>query len=237
MNKINYRECKNLQELLELREKIDYCICKNHSGKMAGLWSLSTSVLENPLCQARQKCADCICSKCYAEALLKRRSNQAKKQKTAHDLLTGAVLPADAFPRVNVLIFRFESFGDLATVEQVINYFTLCNVNPGTTFTLWTKNPWLIQEAIDAGNSKPENLIVIYSSPVLNKAAAPQYDFIDKVFTVYTADYAIENNVTINCGSRDCNGCRRCYDRNNKERHVSEMLKQDQKKYEKALGI
>lgn len=237
MRKINYYSCKDLKELEELREKIDYCICKNHGGKMAGFWSLSTSVIDNHYCQIKQKCDACVCSKCYAEAMLKRRSNQAKKLHFAYELLTRSVLPVDAFPALNVLMFRFESFGDLATPEQVINYFQLCRVNPRVSFTLWTKNPWLIQQAIDAGESKPENLIVIYSSPRLNKPEAPRYDFIDKVFTVYTADYAIENDVKINCGSRDCLGCQRCYNPENKERYVSEMLKQEQKKYEKALGI
>jgi len=237
MRKINYHQGKDLQELVELRKNIEYCICKKHTGKMEGFWSLSTSVIDNEFCQIKQKCAACVCSKCYAEALLKCRSNQAKKLHFAYELLTKAVYPLEAFPVLNVLMFRFESFGDLATAEQAINYFQLCRANPAVTFTLWTKNPWLIQEAIDAGERKPENLIIIYSSPRLNVPEAPRYDFIDKVFTVYTADYAIENDVNINCGSADCKGCRRCYDLENSERYVSEMLKQEQSKYYKAVGI
>lgn len=236
MKKINYYGIASLEDVINLRKQIESVICKNHNGKMEGFWSMSTSVILNEFCQKRKQCEECICSKCYAAAQLNRYKNQAQKQERAHKLLTESVLPVEAWPKINVLKFRFEAFGDLATVEQVINYFNFCLANPRTTFSIWTKNPFLIEEAIKAGFSKPKNLIVIYSSPRINKFANPKYDFIDKIFTVYTADFAIENNININCGSRNCLECGRCYDLSNGEKFVNEMLKQEQTKYYKMLS-
>lgn len=39
--------------------------CKKHHGKMESMWSLSTSVRLNPICQKRAKDEKSICSKCY----------------------------------------------------------------------------------------------------------------------------------------------------------------------------
>ena len=67
---------------------------------------------------------------------------------------------------------------------------------------------------MDMDIKKPSNLIVIYSSPVLNKAVNVDvlkavYPFIDKVFTVYDKEHA--GSVNINCGSNHCLSCLKCY--------------------------
>lgn len=38
----------------------------NHTGKMTGMASLSTSVIDNPICAARAKVKGSICEKCFA---------------------------------------------------------------------------------------------------------------------------------------------------------------------------
>lgn len=57
----------------------------------------------------------------------------------------------------------------------------------------------------------------------------PKFPHADKVFTVYTLDYALENNVPINCCYRKCFECRRCYTDNNVT-EIFELLKSDQRK-------
>ena len=56
-------------------------------------------------------------------------------------ILTGRILKEAEIPMINASFFRFESFGDLINVTQVINYFHICKKNKHVHFALWTKNP------------------------------------------------------------------------------------------------
>jgi len=108
------------------------------------------------------------------------------------------------------------------------NYFNICTVNPSVTFALWTKNPGIIAKAIKNGAVKPENIVIILSSPMLNESfnftfVSRVFPFVDKVFTVYDKKTIAEQGININCGSRDCATCRRCYSRNT-EAMVYEQL-------------
>jgi len=49
--------------------------------------------------------------------------------------------------------------------------------------------------------------------------------YVDHVFTVYRPTTIEKNNVDINCGSRDCNGCMKCYTLENKDFNIREKLK------------
>lgn len=143
------------------------------------------------------------------------------------EILTASVLPAEVLPLIPSRYFRFESFGDLINVNQVINYFNIARKNPDTLCALWTKNPHIVAKAIAAGHDKPENLQIVLSSPLINKPIkATKYAFISKVFTVYDKEAA--KAVNINCGARSCLACGRCY-RPNPEgvaiQYVNELLK------------
>lgn len=187
-------------------------LTENHTGKMEGFASLSTCCLNNTLCMTRKANKETICSHCYASAMLKRYSNLTLALQNNTEILTTRVLSNDELPVLNYRFFRLEAFGDLNNGIQVINYFNLCKKNPDTDFALWTKNPWLIAQVIKEGNEKPGNLNIIFSSIFTNKVntvVANRYDFIDKVFTVYDKNHAQE--VEINCGSKKCMDCKRCY--------------------------
>lgn len=187
-------------------------ITTNHTGKMAGMYSLSTCAACNEYCKAYAKDPNKVCSKCYANTMLKRYSTLNKALSRNTEILTSSVLALDILPTINALYFRLEAFGDLNNDIQVINYFNICNKNKGVHFALWTKNPFFISQAINKGYEKPANLQIILSSHYLNvEADKANYPFIDKVFTVYTPDYIESNNITINCGSRSCLNCGKCY--------------------------
>lgn len=199
----------------------------NHTGKMSGLHSLSTSVVMNPNCVKRMQNGDSICSKCFANSMLKQYSSLGQVLAENTRILTGSVLPSEVLPLIPSRYFRFESFGDLANVNQVINYFNIARKNPDTLCALWTKNPHIIARAIAAGHSKPANLQIVLSSPLINKPVkSTKYTFIDKIFTVY--DKQAAEHVTINCGARSCLACGRCY-RPNPDgaqlQYVNELLK------------
>lgn len=214
----------------EFEKKWGVRFCMDHTGKMAGMISLSTSVLENPNCQKRAKIKGSICEKCFAATMAKRYGKGFQdKYKKNTEVLTTTVIPKNEWPEVNALYFRLESFGDLNNSIQVMNYFNLASRNPKTVFALWTKNPRFIAEAITAGYKKPKNLIIIYSSPMLNAKVNAEkllgiYPFIDKVFTVYDGKTVVNENIEINCGARNCFTCGKCYSKRT-TKEIREKLK------------
>ena len=205
----------------------------NHTGKMTGMYSLSTSTLLNPNCRDHAKVKGSICEKCYAETMLNNSFYRGLKKCVEHNtgILTTEVLKNENIPLINAHSFRFEAFGDLINETQVENYFNICKKNPETWFALWTKNPWIIDSAIKGrGLEKPENLIIIYSSPLINvkiqlSAMQKKFWFVDKVFTVYSDETeADKKNAIINCGKRNCLTCLKCY-RKNDITEINELLK------------
>ena len=215
INKIRRGYAVSGADQIELKKALRAAICDKHSEKMAGLQSLSTSVKLNKQCAKNAAVDGSICSHCYACKLLNIRSTLEEKLKGNTDLLTRVILPAEVLPEILTLYFRFEAFGDLNNEIQVVNYFNICKKNPAVNFAIWTKNPRFIDKAIkNYGIAKPENLVIVYSSLFVNQVGAEimkKYSFINKVFTVYSADYIKENNININCGARSCAGCLRCY--------------------------
>lgn len=198
----------------------------NHTGKMKGMQSLSTSCLENPYCRAYASDPEKICSHCYAERQMNCYKSMQKCLADNTKILTTRRLQFDEIPLLNAALFRFEAFGDIQNETQVVNYFNICNKNPHVNFALWTKNPEIIKRAIEnLKEEKPDNLQIVLSSHYLNKVEdCSKYNFIDKVFTVYSNDYIKEANVEINCGESICLDCRKCYF-DNGIKYICEKLK------------
>lgn len=196
----------------------------NHTGKMEGMQSLSTSCVDNKYCLERSKNEHTICYHCYAQRQMKMYKNMEKCLKSNTEILTSKILDDDQIPLINAAYFRFESFGDLNNCIQVVNYFNICNKNKDVHFALWTKNPWIIEEAINIGHKKPKNLQIILSSCILNTPAITDYEFIDKIFTVYDKEYIKLNDININCGAKSCLSCHKCYVKS-KTKYINEKLK------------
>ena len=181
------------------------------SGKMSNIPSISTSCLANPICLKRMMDGDSICAHCFAQATLSRYEDAGKAMLNNTYLLTESILPTELLPIFpNVAIVRIESFGDVANVTQAINYANICKANPLVTFAWWSKNVKIIEKAFDIVG-KPENVVLIESSPKVNEEIKPSSHYVDKVFTVFSKPYIIEHDIDINCGSRCCATCRRCY--------------------------
>lgn len=187
-------------------------ITTRHTGKMTGMQSLSTCCRTNHNCMKFSQVEGSVCQKCYAMKMTKMYQNLVPCLEKNTEILTKEVLIKEQIPTINASFFRLEAFGDLINTTQVVNYFKICKANPYTHFALWTKVPHLIQEAIDQGEEKPDNLKIIVSSLFMNKVYdSKMYDFIDKIFTVYDKDYIKENDVQINCGGKRCLECKLCY--------------------------
>ena len=199
-----------------------------HGGKLEGMHSISTSVRRNPNCAARRNVNGSICEKCYAVTLTGIRKGLDEAISRNTDVLTARLLSMDELPIITDEYFRLEAFGDLINETQAINYLHICRKNTRTRFALWTKNPWIMAAALKTA-AKPNNLVIIYSSPMINKAVNVRalkklYPFIDKTFTVYDKAFAQDHNIAINCGGRHCLSCLRCYTKRT-AKAVNELLK------------
>ena len=213
----------------------DHC-CDDHTGKMTGMISYSTLVLFNKFCIARMKQNKAVCKHCFAARQLGIYVDQLAKLARAHYIATMCRWNISDIPFIDYRkypYFRLESFGDINNTLQVENYNTFARVNAqnGIMTTLWTKNPGIIQKAIDNGMILSEYLTIGLSSLELNKPElekALRYKFIKFLFTVYTPEYISENNITINCGGRECLKCLKCYEyaaNNDQLVIINEMLK------------
>lgn len=205
---------------------IDFLWITEHSGKLEGIYSISTSCQLNKICMERAKDPNSICSSCYADSLLDMREGLREHVERNYHILNAGIIPKEFLPEIYTDIFRLESFGDVASVECVINYFNICNKNKKTQFTVWTKNYFFYHQAVKMGYKKPKNLILIVSSPYTNiKLDINKFPLADKIFTVYDKKYIKENGIDINCGGLSCRGCMKCYKRNDKHKYISEKKK------------
>lgn len=197
-------------------------ITKNHTGKMKGMQSLSTSCKVNPNCAKYAKVKGSICEKCYAQRMMGMYKGLEDCTKRNTEILTSRVLDMDELPLINACYFRLEAFGDLNNTTQLINYFNICKKNPDVHFALWTKNPGIVREVAD---QKPKNLVILVSSIMVNHPVElDKMPYADKVFTVYDKETIAKDNININCGAKNCLKCHSCYKKSG-PKYVNEKLK------------
>ena len=233
----------------ELKKKITDGLCTDMEGKMEGVWSLSTSCTSNPLCQKYHKIKGSICEKCYAHTLMELRKGLERKGERNAEILTKerlVLLKSTPVLPDKVKYFRFEAFGDVQNETQLMNYLMITLQNKDTRFALFTKNYKLILDFFAGDTFVPDNLTVVVSSLFLNKSIRSEVFYKTcrgfapgqlKVFTVYDYEYLKEHpKVEINCGSRSCMKCGKCYEKN-KTVSIREILKTQQEKTERMLKM
>ena len=199
-----------------------------HSGKLKGINSIGTSCVNNPYCVKRRENGVSVCSHCYAATYMKMRKSLKERLEENAQILANRLLVGNEIPTTNANVFRFESFGDLYNTTHLANYVLICERNPFTRFALWTKNTWILDELFnEIGITKPDNLSIVVSSPMMNVQEEIDRDkfwFVDHIFTVYDKKFIAENNVEINCGAKSCLGCQICY-HHDTDFYVREKLK------------
>ena len=189
------------------------------SGKMQGIQSINTSTINNDFC-SKMRTTDSVCSKCYAARYESFRKPLHEALVRNSKVLSESILPTHELPFFNSNIVRFDGFGELINDRHLKNLSNIARKNEHAIFTLWTKQQKLVRDTFK-NFEKPSNLILIYSSLLINQEAKKPLYF-DKVFTVY--DKKTAENVEINCGSKSCLNCRICYSQNDIE-FVREILK------------
>lgn len=213
------------------------------SGKLEDFFSISTSPVENRFCEARSKDPKSICIACYSRASINgfRKNLNLPLLNNSH-ILSGKLLNMEDIPKLKYTVMRFESHGDLMNVVHARNYIRIAKRNPHCNFTLWTKNHNFLDQAIRI-EGKPNNLVCGISSPILNtpdRKSASKYDWCDFLFTVFDADFAIENKVEMNC-PRKCKDCMKCYtpilfESKDSFIEINEILKSDSHKIEVSVA-
>lgn len=190
----------------------------NHSDntKMAGIQSIGTTSLCNPICQKRKEVCDGICSHCYADSLCKMRKNLNAHLVQNFEKLTSRLMTpkeAAAVP-VTSLIARIESFGDVANVTQARNYIRIIRAHKWITFGIWSKN-WGIWHAAFKKEGKPKNCTFVLSSMHINRkdeAHRLMIPYVDHVFTVWDkAHYPEFEGGLTECAGLCCAKCQKCY--------------------------
>lgn len=183
----------------------------SHTGKMQGMNSLSSSCVTNPLCKKRRGIEGSVCQKCFSFRQHGRLNTDFTTAFVNNGrILSERILGFNEIPHIFTNTFRFESFGDIINETHLINFVNIADKNPKTMFALWTKNFDIVKRVFDSGVEKPENLIIVASSLMVNKKIMlPEY--CDKVFTVYTKDYVRRRGTKINCGENKCAICGYCY--------------------------
>lgn len=233
----------------ELKKRITEGLCTDMEGKMEGVWSLSTSCTSNLLCQKYHKIKGSICEKCYAHTLMELRKALEEKGKRNAEILTKEYLTLmKSTPDIpeKVKYFRFEAFGDVQNSIQMMNYVMIALQNPNTRFALFSKNYRLVLEFFKGDTTVPKNLTVVVSSLFINRPIRSEVFYKNcrgfapgqlKVFTVYDYEYLKEHpEVEINCGSRSCLSCGKCYEKNTLV-GIREILKTQQEKTERMIKM
>lgn len=208
------------------------------TGKLEDFWAVSTSVLMNPICQARAKVDGCICKDCYAAAGCSRFTGLCQGVETNYLILNNFLISEEAWAILPIPSItgkaRIESHGDAATEICAINYNRIVASHRHLDFAVFSKNLNLYRPVFET-EGKPDNMIFVASSPIVNvvmEIPADMVKWVDHVFTVYTREFAEANNIVINCGTWEghdldhrCKRCMRCYTRGNTEYNCSELKK------------
>ena len=204
---------KGISSLADEMRMVQAVHISEMSGKLEGYYSLSTSVLMNPICQARARVPGSICAKCYAANTASRYNHLMQCLETNYLIMNGFLISETAWatlswPTTNGDA-RIESFGDVATVTCAQNYLRIIKSHPWLNFGVWTKNTAIWNEAIHLEGGKPSNMKYVISSTcvdVPDELDAETAELADHRFTVYSND-----GEHINCGGRKCATCRKCY--------------------------
>lgn len=179
------------------------------TGKLQGINSINTSTIDNEFCQKmiNSTSENVICKNCYFKTMEKRYSNLHQAVLKNHVLLSTTRLDQKQLPVINANVFRVASGGEIINHTHALNIIDIINYNPNTLFAWWTKRDDIIRDILK-DIEKPSNLILIYSSPIINKIA-PLPKHFNKVFTAHYKT----TNAEINCHGK-CIDCMKCYSHN-----------------------
>jgi len=189
------------------------------TGKMAGTSHISVQTGDPETCK---RCK--VATICYAARYQRLRPVVKESYRKNGLEITSRIFEMDELPIVTNFQCRFDAFGEIYDGEkgdiQLTNYINIATKNPKVNFVLWSRNYKKIEKYFTE-NMKPDNFKLIRSSSEVDKPVyvIPNKHIWDGVFSVVSAQYIKDNNVKLNCGTKDeygekysCVSCpTRCY--------------------------
>jgi len=110
--------------------------------------------------------------------------------------------------------------------QHLDNLMAVIRHNPHCTFAMWTKRKDFIKRYFDV-NTKPDNLILIYSNPVVGAIMKEPPVYFDRTFNNVPEDKHVELQ---NCTGQKCIECMLCYTQGNGVTTIVEKVKSYTKK-------
>lgn len=192
-----------------------YSVAYHESGKIEGIFSLDSSATNCGFCRKMREYAaahpekQCICGSCYDV-----RQEGFKLAALARHTLNLIIMSATVYSREELAavpvygLVRVNSSGDSSGDVYAENMVLFAAAHPAARVTAWAKNTAGYIRACRK-HGKPENLLLICSSPFIDKTA-PRPEYFDYVFTVYSTPEKVREALA--AGAMECNGkkCREC---------------------------
>ena len=187
------------------------------SGKLKNVPSINTNTVTNDFCIKMNKSNNdkCICKYCYSHNMLNTFRKNCQKSFQHNSNLLKTILSDNQLPIIkNNDILRINSHGEIINDNHVRNIIKICELNKNITVSLYTKRINIVNKVLDEIGYKPNNLIIVYSNPIIDKPIDKKpsnkfYKYVDKIFNVLSTD-----NNKINCDKNNCDNCRICYNKN-----------------------
>ena len=171
------------------------------TSKMPGL-SYSLPAWECKTGSKLRKIKNSVCSACYA---LKGNYTRYKAIKAAqyvrlaslnNELWTAAIVTQIKRQKY----FRWHDAGDVQDVQHLNKIYEVCRLTPGTKHWMPTREAW-IKDHLD---SKPDNLVIRFSAPMIDQAAPASWPNSSEVVTEGATCPAPKQG-------NSCGDCRNCW--------------------------
>lgn len=189
--------------------QIGRAITYHESGKIEGIFSLDTACSNNDFCPRMQatEAPEVICKYCYTRNLW---DSSTRAHHITGEILSKIEFTAEEAALIPVpgLTVRFNSDGEIINLTHAVNLLRIAATHPAVTFTVWTKRPAILDQAIRQ-EGKPANLICGVSSPMINTPFRERWTWVDFIFTVYTPEgmrRALARG-EVECNGRKCLEC------------------------------
>ena len=171
------------------------------TSKMPGL-SYSLPAWECKTGSKLRKIKNSVCSACYA---LKGNYTRYKAIKAAQYVrlasLNNALWTAAIVTQIKrQKYFRWHDAGDVQDVQHLNKIYEVCRLTPGTKHWMPTREAW-IKDHLD---SKPDNLVIRFSAPMIDQAAPASWPNSSEVVTEGATCPAPKQG-------NSCGDCRNCW--------------------------
>ena len=184
------------------------------TGKLEGLRAISTNTATNEYCIKQNTTAkkNNICTVCYSHTMLKSyRKNMQPALQHNSDFLSSKIHDMEYLPVLLDAFIRFDAHGELINLNNLINYVNIAKKNPHCRCVLWTKRNDLVVKYFKE-HEKPDNLVLIYSNPMISTVMGKIPKYFDKTFNNVLEHEHVELQ---NCTGQKCKDCLLCYTKNN----------------------